>query len=84
MYSCKTFIRYLIKISDIQLSSYLFSVEGLVFLLRHETFEGTNQRKMDNTMAKAKNKTEKTKEQTMIYKTLHRKLKIEQHEHLKN
>ena len=31
-------------------------------------------------MAKAK----KTKGQTMIYKTLHRKLKIEQHEHLKN
>ena len=32
-----------------------------------------NQRR-DNTMAK------KTKEQIMIYKTLHRKLKIEQHE----
>jgi hypothetical protein len=39
---------------------------------------------MDNAMAKAKNKTKKTKGQTMIYKTLHRKLKIEKHEHLKN
>ena len=34
----------------------------------------------DNTMTKRK----RTKEQIMIYKTLHRKLKIEQHEpHLK-
>ena len=33
-------------------------------------------RRTDNTMAKRK----RTKEQTTIYKTLHRKLKIEQHE----
>jgi hypothetical protein len=36
----------------------------------------TKRRRMDNTMTKRK----RTKGQTMIYKTLHRKLKIEQHE----
>jgi hypothetical protein len=34
-------------------------------------------RRTDNTMAKRR----RTKRQTTIYKTLHRKLKIEEHEH---
>ena len=46
--------------------------------------------KTDNTMGKRKNtdntmgKRNMTKGQTTIYKTLHRKLKIEQHESIKN
>jgi hypothetical protein len=40
--------------------------------------EAVNQRWADNTMAKRKRK----KGQTMIYKTLHRKLKVEQSEPL--
>jgi hypothetical protein len=39
--------------------------------------EAVIRRRTDNTMAKRKMK----KGQTKIYKTLHRKLKIEQHEH---
>jgi len=42
--------------------------------------EDVNQR-TDNTMA---TKRKKTKGQTTIYKTLHRKLKIDQHEPTKN
>jgi hypothetical protein len=41
--------------------------------------EARNQRRTDHIMVKRK----KTKEQTMIYKTLHRKLKIQQHEAIK-
>jgi hypothetical protein len=37
-------------------------------------------RRTDNTMDKRK----RTKGQTTIFRTLHRKLKIEQHEHTKN
>jgi hypothetical protein len=37
----------------------------------------TNRKRTDNIMTNRK----RTKRQTMIYKTLHRKLKIEQHEH---
>jgi hypothetical protein len=36
----------------------------------------TKRRRTDNTMTKRR----RTKEPSMIYKTLHRKLKIEQHE----
>jgi hypothetical protein len=38
--------------------------------------EVINRRRTGNTMTKRK----KTKEQTIIYKTLHRKLQIDQHE----
>jgi hypothetical protein len=49
--------------------------------LNEEEFEDTvkesvNRRRTDNTMAKR----ERTKEQTTINKTLHRKLEIDQHE----
>jgi hypothetical protein len=46
----------------------------------------TKRRRTDNTMAKRRRtdntmtKRRRTKEPSMIYKTLHRKLKIEQHE----
>jgi len=55
-----------------------------VMIVMQEEFEDTkevirirNRRKTYNTMTKRK----RTKRQTTIYKTLHRKLKIEQHEH---
>jgi hypothetical protein len=49
-----------------------------MFVRKKEKFEDTKRviRRTDNTMANRKS----TKGQTMIYKTLHRKLKVEQHE----
>jgi hypothetical protein len=45
----------------------------MIFTINIRLGESVNRRRIDNTI----------KEQTMIYKTLHRKLKIEQHELLK-
>ena len=49
-----------------------------MFVRKKEKFEDTKRviRRTDNTIANRKS----TKGQTMIYKTLHRKLKVEQHE----
>jgi len=50
------------------------SLDTNFYIISLEEFEeSVNRRRIDNTI----------KEQTMIYKTLHRKLKIEQHEPLK-
>jgi hypothetical protein len=69
-------------------SSYIYIIYGhsikilqLMLLVRRvwrcqrSKSKSVNQGRTDNTMAKRK----KTKGQTTIYKTLHRKLKIEQH-----
>jgi hypothetical protein len=45
-----------------------------------EYSEAINQKRTDNTMAKRK----RIKRQNMIYKTVHKKLNIEQHKLLKN
>jgi hypothetical protein len=51
------------------------SLDTNFYTISLEKFEeSVNRRRIDNTMVK---------EQTMIYKTLHRKLKLEQHEPLK-
>ena len=48
------------------------SLDTQFYTISLEKFEkSVNRRRIDNTMVK---------EQTMIYRTLHRKLKIEQHE----
>jgi len=49
---------------------------GLQFENTKWVIKAVNRRRTDNIMVKIKI----TQEQTMIYKTLHRKLKIEQHE----
>jgi len=57
-----------------KLKTVLFHKKSLK--IRKVQSQSISQRRTDNTMAKGKT----TKGQTTIYKTLHRKLKVEHHE----
>ena len=55
---------------------HCFIIQLKINNITQEKSEAVNQRRTDNAMAKRK----KTNRQTMINKTLHKKLRIQQHE----